>query len=156
HFDPMVAYVVAVNPDLSPKWDTSLQLLLSDGCGVLLPIASDNVTPNSCNAGTTMGVDPTTNAAGSGVVFDLASSTPTVLPDGNILFAALDRYNFSRGHLFKLDSDGNFLKAYGFGWDSTPAIYSHDGTYSIVIKDNHYASGAYCRSNSPVCTPVAS
>lgn len=153
HFDPMVAYIVAVNPDLTPKWQASLQLLLTDGCGVLLPIASDTTTPNSCSAGTTVGVDPTTNAPGSGVVVDLASSTPTVLPDGSILFGTVDRYNFSRGHLFKFDSGGNFLGAYGFGWDSTPAVYEHDGTYSIVIKDNHYASSAYCRTGSPVCTP---
>src|SRR5262249_8273423 len=25
-----------------------------------------------------------------------------------------------------------------FGWDSTPAIWKHDHTYSIVLKDNHY------------------
>jgi hypothetical protein len=156
HFDPMASYMVAVNPDLTPKWQTSMQLLLHDGCGVLLPIAGNSTTPNSCSAGTTVGVDPTTNAPGSGVVYDLASSTPTVLPDGSILFGALDRYNFSRGHLFKFDSGGNFLGAYGFGWDSTPAVYPHDGTYSIVIKDNHYAAPAYCSRNSPVCTAVSS
>lgn len=155
HFDPMVSYLVAVNPDLSPKWAASMQLLLHDGCGVLLPIASDTTTPNSCSAGTTPGVDPTTNAPGSAVVIDEASSTPTVLPDGSILFGALDNYNYSRGHLLKFDAGGNFLAAYPFGWDSTPAAYSHDQTYSIVIKDNHYPSGAYCgQQGNPVCTPT--
>ena len=159
HFDSMVSYLVAVNSDLSPKWATSMQLLLHDGCGngpgYLLPIASDNVTPNSCSAGTTPGVDPTTNAPGSASVFDQASSTPTVLPDGSILLGALDNYNFSRGHLFKFDSSGNFLAAYPFGWDSTPAVYNHGGTYSIVIKDNHYPTQAYCYSQgNPVCTPT--
>jgi hypothetical protein len=101
HFDSMVSYLVAVNPDLSPKWQASMQQLLHDGCGVLLPIASDTTTPNSCSAGTTMGVDPTTNAPGSGQIFDLASSTPSALPDGNILFAALDNYDFGRGHLLR-------------------------------------------------------
>ena len=40
----------------------------------------------------------------------------------------------------KFDSLGNFQGAFDFGWDSTPAIYVHGGTYSIVIKDNHYAT----------------
>jgi hypothetical protein len=155
HFDSMVSYLVAVNPDLSPKWQASMQGVLRDGCGELLPIVNDTTTPNSCRAGTTMGVDPTTNAVGSAVVFDLASSTPSVLPDGSILFGALDNYNFSRGHLLKFDASGHFVSSYSFGWDSTPAVYAHDGTYSIVIKDNHYPVGAYCRTpNQPVCTPV--
>ncbi len=34
HFDGMVSYLLAVNPDLTPKWAKSLQNLLSDGCGV--------------------------------------------------------------------------------------------------------------------------
>jgi len=106
HFDEMVVYVVAVNPDLTPKWQTSLQNLLQDGCGVLLTIASDTTTPNSCAAGTTVGVDPTTNAFGSGRMIDEASSTPTALPDG-VLFGTVDRYNFARGHLFKIDANGH-------------------------------------------------
>jgi hypothetical protein len=155
HFDPMVSYLVAVNPDLTPKWQASMQNLLNDGCGVLLPIASNTTTPNSCSAGTTVGVDPTTNLPGSGQVFDQASSTPTVLPDGSILFGALDNYNYSRGHLFKFDSNGVFQNAYTFGWDSTPAVYSHGGTYSIVIKDNNYPTPAYCfQQGNPVCTPT--
>jgi hypothetical protein len=155
HFDAMVSYVVAVNPDLTLKWQISLQNLLQDGCGVLLPLASDNITPNSCPTGTTPGVDPTTNAPGSGRVVDQASSTPSVLPDGAILFGALDRYNFARGHLFKVDATGHFVGAFSFGWDSTPAVYTHSGTYSIVIKDNHYQAAAYCgAATNPVCTPV--
>ncbi len=158
HFDSAVAYLIAVNPDLSPAWQASLQNRLTDGCGVLLPIAAPGVTnlPNSCRNGTTVGVDPTTNAPGSGVIIDLASSSPTVLPDGSIVFGALDNYNFSRGHLFRFDADGNYLGAYGFGWDSTPGIYVHDNTFSVVIKDNHYQSSAYCNdSNSAVCTATS-
>jgi hypothetical protein len=155
HFDAMVVYVVAVNPDLTPKWQTSLQNVLQDGCGVLLTIASDTTTPNSCAAGSTLGVDPTTNAFGSGRMIDEASSTPTALPDG-VLFGTVDRYNFARGHLFKIDANGNFVAAYPFGWDSTPAVYAHGGTYSIVIKDNHYQATAYCGAQgNPVCTPRA-
>jgi hypothetical protein len=156
HFDSSVAYMIAVNPDLSPAWQASLQNRLTDGCGVLLPIAAASVTnePNSCLNGTTVGVDPTTNAPGSGVMIDLASSSPTVLPDGSIVLGALDNYNFSRGHLFRFDSQGNYVGAFGFGWDSTPGIYAHENTFSLVIKDNHYPSSAYCNANSPVCTPT--
>jgi hypothetical protein len=154
HFDSQVAYLVAVNSNLTPRWASSLQYRLTDGCGVLLPIAPRGVNnePNSCRFGTRVGVDPTTNAPGSGTVIDQASATPTILPDGSVLFGATDHYNYSRGHLFHFDSQGNFVNAYGFGWDSTAGVYRHDGTYSIVVKDNHYSSSAYCFYNNPVCT----
>jgi hypothetical protein len=153
HFDSLVSYLVAVNPDLTPKWAASLQNLLSDGCGVLLPIATNANPnqPNACRSGTTTGVDPTTNAKGSGQVIDQSSSTPTVLPDGSVLYGAITNYAYARGHLMKFDSGGKFLNAYSFGWDSTPAVYAHNGSYSIVIKDNHYDATAYCFGPSPVC-----
>jgi hypothetical protein len=154
HFDNLASYLLAVNTaDLSPKWQASLQSRLSDGCGVLLPIAAQGVTnePNSCLFGTTVGVDPTTNTPGSGRVIDQASSSPTVLPDASVVFGALDNYNFSRGHLFRFDSLGNYVGAYGFGWDSTPGVWAHDNTFSVVIKDNHYPSTSYCNIDSPVC-----
>jgi hypothetical protein len=149
HFDSMVAYLVAVNPDLTPKWQASLQRRLNDGCGVIVPIGTRGGEPNTCRPGTKLGVDPTTNDLGSGTLPDQGSSSPTVLPDGSILFGALTNYNAQRGHLFKFDAGGNFLGAFDFGWDSTPAVYAHDGTYSIVVKDNHYdAPGLYCFFNS--------
>ncbi len=154
HFDNMVTYLIAVNPDLTLKWATSLQNRLTDGCGVLLPIAPSGVTTlaNSCRFGTTQGVDPTTNAFGSGAIGDQASSSPTVLPDGSVVFGVSDNYNFSRGHLLHFDAQGNYLNAFTFGWDSTPGVYAHGGTYSIVIKDNHYPGAAYCGfQGNPVC-----
>jgi hypothetical protein len=158
HFDNMVAYFVAVNPDLTPKWASTLQNRLTDGCGAILPIAKLGVInePNSCRHRTTKGVDPTTNAIGSGTVTDFASSTPTVLPDGTVLFGATDNYNFSRGHLFHFDANGDYLSAYAFGWDSTAGAYTHDGTFSVVIKDNHYQVSAYCSFQNPVCSPPSS
>jgi len=155
HFDPMVGYLVAVNPDLTPKWQATLQHRLSDGCGGIVPIAANLTTPNSCRPGTTPGVDPTTNALGSGTVIDQASSSPTVLPDGSILIGTITNYNGARGHMLKFDSTGNFLAAFDFGWDSTPAVYAHGGTYSIVIKDNHYQTGGlYCSQGGPICQPL--
>jgi outer membrane protein assembly factor BamB len=70
-----------------------------------------------------------------------------------VLYAAYTQYNAARGHLMKFSSKGDFLAAYDFGWDSTPAVIPHDGTYSIVIKDNHYPAG-YCYVNSPICAPA--
>jgi hypothetical protein len=156
HFDAIAAYLVAVNSDLTPKWSASLQNRMTDGCGTLLPIAASGVTTmaNSCRFGTTPGVDPTTNTPGSGHVTNQASSSPTVLPDGSVVFGVTDSYNFSRGHLMHFDALGNYLNAFGFGWDSTPGVYVHDDTFSIVIKDNHYTSTAYCNFNSPVCDQV--
>jgi hypothetical protein len=59
--------------------------------------------------------------------------------------------------MMKWDRNGNFLTAYIFGWDETPAIFSQNsqgnsddqggGAYSLVIKDNHYGGlGSYCNT----------
>jgi hypothetical protein len=152
HFDDMQAYLIAVKSDFSgTKWAASLQHLLNDGCGTIVPIGPTNSAPNACRVGATPGVDPTTNASGSGVVIDQASSSPTALPDGSVIFGAITNYNGSRGHMFKFSATGSFTGAYDFGWDSTPGVYSHGGTYSVVLKDNHYDTGLYCNLNSPIC-----
>jgi len=79
----------------------------------------------------------------TGTVSDLASSTPSVAPDGSILFGTTSDSS-SRGNMLKFNSSGQFLASYDFGWDETPAIYAHDGTYSVIIKDNYYdTSGPY-------------
>ena len=135
--NPNYSYVIAVRPDLSLKWATSLRGLVHDGCGVHRADSPEGDTVCSATF-SAVGVDPSTNMAPALAVSDVSSSSPVALPDGGVVYGALDGYNFSRGHLVKLDSRGRFTGAYPFGWDSTPAIYQHDGTYSIVIKDNHY------------------
>ncbi|HTP33231.1 MAG TPA: hypothetical protein VMJ75_13725 [Candidatus Acidoferrales bacterium] len=144
------AYVLAFNPDLSLKWSASMRDRIHDTCGVLLGIG----TPGGCRAGQPAnGVDPATNQAPAGRVIDQSSSSPVVTPDGGVIYGSYTRYNYARGHMFRFDSRGNFVAAYDFGWDSTPAIYPHNGTYSIVIKDNHYDAGSYCDDDT-IC-PVA-
>jgi len=137
------AYLVAVNPDLTPKWTASLANRLFDGCNVTLP---PNGTPGGCRAGSHTGVDPSQNRGGSGRVLDSSSSVPVVLPDGSILYGAFTRYNYEEGHLMKFSPSGQFLTSYPFGWDDTPAVFVHDGTYSIITKDNHYNLSSYCFS----------
>ena len=77
-------------------------------------------------------------------------------PDGSVLYGSYTRYDFARGHLLRFDANGQFRGSYSFGWDSTPAIYQHDGTYSIVIKDNEYGGGpqfgSYCNTDA-ICPP---
>jgi len=154
--------MAAVNTkDLSPKWWTSFRGRLNDACnndagtfpGALLP---QNGMPGGCRLGTTPGVDPAQNTKPGARVLDDASSSPTVTPDGSILYGAYTRYDFARGHLLKFSSSGQFLAAYSFGWDSTPAIYTHGSTYSIVIKDNEYGGGpqfgSYCNTDA-ICPP---
>jgi hypothetical protein len=75
----------------------------------------------------------------TGIVYDLSSSTPSVAPDGSIFYGALGG-SHGRGYLMKFSSSGQFLTFFDFGWDVTPAIYVHDGTYSVIIKDNHYGT----------------
>jgi hypothetical protein len=149
HFNGRYAYVVAVRPDLTPAWSASLRNVLNDGCDVGLP---PNGTPGGCRTGSTRGVDPATNDVPAGRVVDMASSSPVVLPDGGVLYGSQTSYNYLRGHLFKFTSDGRAAATYDFGWDITPAVYRHDGTYSILMKDNHYGLGSYC-FDSFFCPP---
>ncbi len=155
-------WVIAVNPDLTLKWHKSMRNLFSDGCGVSIPIAT-SATPakSTCRFGAVtsvnFGVDPTTNRPGDGNVLDQSSSSPTVLPDGNVLYGAYTRYNIARGHLIKFNgATGAVMAFFDFGWDTTPAVFSHDHTYSIVIKDNHYdeEAGFYCNPTGGVSNTV--
>jgi outer membrane protein assembly factor BamB len=77
-------------------------------------------------------------------VLDDATSSPVVLPDGNVIYGAYTRYNYAQGHLMKFSPAGTYLGAYGFGWDITPGVYRHGETYSIVLKENRYNLGSYC------------
>jgi hypothetical protein len=130
------SYVIAVRPDLAPRWSVSLRDRVLDGCGVLLPYG-----PNAfdCREGAPLGFDPQTNLAPALRVDDTSSSSPVALPDGGVLYGATDDY-WGQGKLVKIDAGGHLAGMYTFGWDSTPALYTHDGTYSIVIKDNIYNS----------------
>jgi hypothetical protein len=76
----------------------------------------------------------------TGAIYDISSATPVVLPDGNVLLGVLGGAN-SRGYLLKFSSSGQFLTSFDFGWDETPAVYVHDGTYSVITKNNYYKTG---------------
>jgi len=131
HLNDRWGYLVAVNSDLTPKWNVSLRTRFHDGCGVLL-------SAGTCSEGAHAGVDPTDNLDGSGVVLDLSTASPVVLPDGTILYGAYTAYNDSEGHLMHFTAAGTYLGAYPFGWDTTPAVWQHNGTFSIVTKHNSY------------------
>ncbi len=156
HFVTRYNYLIAVNPDLSGRWASSLRGHLNDGCndgtvsGSVMPI---NGQPGGCRVGAPNGVDPGTNEPGPGRVLDDSSASPTVAPDGTILFGAYTRYNYAQGHLMQFSPTGQFLNAFNFGWDSTVAIFPHGGTYSIVTKNNHYNVGSYCNTPGPPTTP---
>jgi outer membrane protein assembly factor BamB len=142
HQSSRTAYLVAANNDLTPKWTSSLRDRLHDGCNVLLP---PNGQPGGCRVGAATGVDPAQNRPGAGRVIDDSSASPVVAPDGAIFYGAFTRYNYFQGHLMKWSLDGEFLAAYPFGWDDTPAIFVHGGTYSLLTKDNQYGGvGSYC------------
>jgi outer membrane protein assembly factor BamB len=149
HLAPRTGYLLAVRPDLTPKWQASLRDRFHDGCNVLLP---PNGSPGGCRAGAHTGVDPAQNRPGGGVVLDDSTASPTVAPDGSIFFGVYTRYNWAQGHLMKLSPRGELLASYPFGWDLTPAIFRHDGTYSVVLKDNHYDGGSYCNDDAS-CPP---
>jgi hypothetical protein len=150
HFSSRTAYMLAVKPNLTPKWQTSMRDRMHDGCNVYLP---PNGTPGGCRTGAHTGVDPAQNRPGAGRVIEDGTYSPTIAPDGSIFFGTYARYNWAQGHMLKFSSSGQFLASYIFGWDITPAIYSHDGTYSVVMKDNHYSGlGSYCDDNT-LCPP---
>jgi Bacterial Ig-like domain (group 3) len=151
HFWGRASYLLALNTaDLSLQWSTSLTGLLDDGCNVLLP---PDGQPDGCSIYGATGLDPTQNTLGAGIVSDQASASPMVAPDGSIFFGANDAYDYGRGHLLKFSSTGIYQTSYNFGWDTTPAIYPNNGTYSVVLKDNHYNNGSYC--SSPTWCPPA-
>jgi hypothetical protein len=136
-FNSSYSYVLALHPNLTLRWATSLRDQVFDGCGVLVPYGGTR----ACRIGAAFGVDPNTNLAPGLAVDDASSSAPVALPDGGVLFGANDAYNGGRGHLVKLDRHGDLAATYTFGWDVTPAIYEHDHTYSIILKDNFYRTG---------------
>lgn len=148
HFNDRYSFLLALNSDLSLKWAASLRNLFHDGCGVSVADGGwlpPNGTPGGCRSGALQGVDPATNQPGDGSVLDDASSSPVVAPDGSVIFGVWNRYNYEQGHLVHFDANGNYLGAFGFGWDTTPAIYAHDGTWSVITKNNHYGDvGSYC------------
>lgn len=148
HRNSRESYLIAVRADLTVKWLASFRNRLHDGCGVAVAeggVLPPNGFPGGCRAGSLLGVDPATNAPGGGRVEDSGSSSPVAAPDGSIYIGTVTRYNYAQGHLMHFAADGTFLNAYRFGWDITPGIYLHDGTYSVVVKDNHYGGlGSYC------------
>jgi outer membrane protein assembly factor BamB len=156
-------YLLALRPDLTLEWAASLRGHLADGCGVLVPIApTDTPGRNQCRFGTVPGVDPATNMAPAGVVLDGSTSSPVVMPDGDVLYGTSTAYNRQRGHLMQFTRHGRFIASFDFGFDSTAAIWvGRDGRPHVVTKDNHY-NLSYCfpRRQVPisqvVCGAVAS
>jgi outer membrane protein assembly factor BamB len=146
------SYLLAVNPDLTPRWASSFRDRLNDGCGTAtLP---PNGTLGGCRAGAHLGVDPATNEKPAGRAVDPGTNAPVVTPDGSILFGTYTEYNYLHGKLFKFSAAGQFRGTYDFGLDITPTLYSHDGTYSIILKDNHYEYGTYCTNPEFCATDV--
>ena len=131
HLNERWGFLVAVNPDLTPKWTASLRQRFPDGCDVLLPAGT-------CSEGAHRGVDPTDNLPGSGAVSDFSTSSPVVLPDGTIVYGTYTFYNDGNGHLAHFSAAGAYLGTYPSGWDTTPAVWQHNGTFSIVTKHNFY------------------
>jgi hypothetical protein len=111
-----------------------------------------NGAPGGCRVGAHLGVDPGTNEPGPGRVLDDSTSSPVVAPDGSIFYGAYTLYNYAQGHMMRFSANGQFLNAFAFGWDITPAIYSHSSTYSVILKNNHYGGGSYC-SVDEFCPP---
>ncbi len=149
HFVTRYNYLIAVNPNMTGKWAASMRNRLNDGCGVSFPIGNPGGANanGGCSTGATFGVDPATNEPPPARVLNDSSSSPTVAPDGSIFYGAYTLYNWAQGHMVHFSANGDFLNSFNFGWDTTPAIYPHGGTYSVIFKNNHYGGagfGDYC------------
>lgn len=157
HFISRWAYLAAVNPNLTPKWTATLRNRFKDGCGVPISLGGTlppNGAPGGCRVGANYGVDPATNSYGGGRVYDDQSSSPVIAPDGSVIFGSFSRYNYDQGQMMRFLADGTFAGHYFFGWDVTPGIYAHSGTFSIITKENRYGNvGSYC--NDPTFCPAA-
>src|SRR5262249_14325361 len=88
------SFAIALNPDLTVKWSTSLRDHLANGCGVNIPYGTG---PNDCRIGARLGIDPLTNLPPAMLIDDTASSSPVALPDGGVLIGTLDTTNGGRG-----------------------------------------------------------
>jgi outer membrane protein assembly factor BamB len=139
------AYIIALRPDLSLKWATSLRGELNDGCGVLVAYGTG---ADDCRAGAALGVDPATNLPPAGESPNFSNDSPTVLPDGGVLYGVYTQYNGFRGHLMKFDVAGRFAGSFDFGEGLTAPVFPHGRTYSTVAKDNFYVTnGPYFLTN---------
>jgi len=161
--DDYYSYLVAINPNLTPKWTASMREKFSDGCGTAtLPPSG---APGGCRAGSPVGVSPPDGRAGSGRVIDDSTSASVVAPDGSIYYGAYTRYNYAQGHMMRWSSSGVFLPSnvdaitgFQFGWDTTPAIFLYTAangtaTFAVITKENHYGDvGSYC-NDSTICPP---
>ena len=136
HRGERASYLVALDGALAVKWAASFrQPDVQDGCGVTVPTDGQG---GNCLPGVPAGIDPDTGAPPAQRATDQSTASPVALPDGSVLIGTYAAYNGSRGHLFRLDRNGQLAAVYDFGWDTTPAFFEHDGTWSIVLKDNHY------------------
>ena len=153
-------YLIAINPNLTPKWVSSMRNRFHDGCGTMfLP---PNGAPGGCRAGSPTGISPPDGQPGSGRVLDDSTSAPVVAPDGSIYYGAYTRYNYAQGHMMRWSSTGQYLDpaapwgGFQFGWDTTPAIFQYtaaDGsaTFAVITKENHYGDvGSYC-NDATIC-----
>jgi hypothetical protein len=81
------AFLVAIKPNLTKKWVSTLRNRFHDGCGV--PVASGGLPDGllfGCSISSPLGVDPSTNRPGDGQVDDSSSSSPAVGPDGAVFY----------------------------------------------------------------------
>ncbi len=159
-FTDYYGYLIAINPNLTPRWASSMRNKFHDGCGT--PFLPPNGQPGGCRAGAPTGFSPPDGMPGSGRVLDDSTSAPTIAPDGSIYYGAYTRYNYAQGHLMRWSSSGEYLPTaapwggFQFGWDTTPAILpAADGssTFQVVTKENHYGNvGSYC-NDAIICPP---
>jgi len=96
-------------------------------------------------------IDP--NNGGQALVDDDGTSTPTIGPDGDVYYGALESNlgsNHYRGWMLHFDSTLTITKTPGaFGWDDTASIvpasavasYRGQSSYLILTKYNNYANG---------------
>ena len=119
------SYVVAVNPDLTSRWAVSLRAS-RQACGRSVLKALPNCGPEG--QGLIAAVD------------DRATSSPTVVPDGGVVYGAKTNWDGFRGRLFRFASNGDLVAVYPFGWDTTAAVYEQGNSYSLITKENTYGA----------------
>lgn len=160
--DDYYGYVIAINPNLTAKWASSMRGHFHDGCGT--PFLPANGLPGGCTAGSPTGVSPPDGLPGSGRVLDDSSGAPVLAPDGSVYYGSYTRYNYAQGHMMRWSSTGQYLDTaapwggFQFGWDTTPGIYPYTtasgaSTFAVITKENHYGGvGSYC-NDSTICPP---
>jgi hypothetical protein len=144
---PNAAFIVEVNPaTMTPTRALDTQGHILNGCGVRLDINLPECQVITDGGATHIGFDPLINLPTPLEGQDLVDSAITVAPNGDRTICGYDSgFSFggdydARGACVSFTRAGAFQSTnLDFGWEVTPSVWPHDGTFSYIQDRNFYS-----------------